>query len=110
MPGVPGLFLESQKDGWKKVADAVHQKGGYIYMQLWHSGRANTHHFTGTPTLCPSATLWDDPEENFMYPIPHTSKPVKYRSSPPQELSVAHIKKTIEDDKSDWNINLDSTL
>jgi 2,4-dienoyl-CoA reductase-like NADH-dependent reductase (Old Yellow Enzyme family) len=97
MPGVAGLFLEEQKAGWKMVADAVHEKGGYIYMQIWHSGRANVPQMTGTPTLCPSATPWDDPEECFMYPIPHTSKFVKYRDFPPSELSVPHIKKTVED-------------
>lgn len=36
MPGVPGLFVEEQKSGWKKVADAIHAKGGYAYMQLWY--------------------------------------------------------------------------
>lgn len=97
MPGVPGLFLEEQKAGWKKVADAVHAKGGYIYMQIWHSGRANVPQFTGTPILSSSATPWDSPDENFMYPLPHTNKFVKYRDFPPTELSVPHIKKTIQD-------------
>ncbi|RZK27528.1 MAG: alkene reductase, partial [Hymenobacter sp.] len=27
--------------GWKKVTDAVHAKGGYIFCQLWHTGRAS---------------------------------------------------------------------
>lgn len=97
MPGVPGLFLEEQKAGWKKVADAVHAKGGFIYMQIWHSGRANVPQMTGTPILCPSATPWDSPDENFMYPLPHSNKFVKYRDFPPTELSVPHIKKTIQD-------------
>ncbi|KAF2867494.1 hypothetical protein BDV95DRAFT_503029 [Massariosphaeria phaeospora] len=97
MPGVPGLFIEEQKAGWKKVAEAVHAKGGYIYMQLWHSGRANVPQMTGTPTLCPSATPWDDPDENFMYPLLHSSKFVKYRDFPPTELSVPAIKRTIQD-------------
>ena len=36
MPGVPGLFIEEQKAGWKKIADAIHAQGGYAYMQLWY--------------------------------------------------------------------------
>ncbi|KAF2133021.1 12-oxophytodienoate reductase 1 [Dothidotthia symphoricarpi CBS 119687] len=40
-PGVPGVFSESQIAGWKKVTDAVHAKGGYIFCQLWHTGRAS---------------------------------------------------------------------
>lgn len=40
-PGVPGVFTESQLKGWRKVTDAVHAKGGFIFCQLWHTGRAS---------------------------------------------------------------------
>jgi N-ethylmaleimide reductase len=36
---IPGLFAASQVAGWRAVADAVHAKGGKIYMQLMHTGR-----------------------------------------------------------------------
>ncbi|PSN68231.1 FMN-linked oxidoreductase [Corynespora cassiicola Philippines] len=97
MPGVPGLFIEEQKAGWKKIADTIHEKGGYVYMQIWHSGRANVPQMTGTPIVSSSATPWDDPEETFAYPAPHTSTFIKYRDYPPVELSVDHIEKTIDD-------------
>ena len=32
----PGIFTEEQQLGWKKTADAVHEKDGRIFMQLWH--------------------------------------------------------------------------
>lgn len=35
MPGVPGLFVEEQKAGWNKIANAIHAQGGYAYLQLW---------------------------------------------------------------------------
>ncbi len=35
----PGLHTEEQIEGWKKVTDAVHAKGGKIFVQLWHTGR-----------------------------------------------------------------------
>jgi 2,4-dienoyl-CoA reductase-like NADH-dependent reductase (Old Yellow Enzyme family) len=38
-PQCPGIFSDAQIAGWKKVTDAVHKKGGYIYIQLWHGGR-----------------------------------------------------------------------
>ncbi|CAH0040281.1 unnamed protein product [Clonostachys rhizophaga] len=41
-PGVPGVFTDSQLQGWKKVTDAVHAKGGFIFVQLWHTGRASS--------------------------------------------------------------------
>jgi N-ethylmaleimide reductase len=36
----PGIYSNEQITGWKKVTDAVHQKGGKIFLQLWHGGRA----------------------------------------------------------------------
>lgn len=36
----PGIYDEAQAQAWKQVADAVHAKGGRIFMQIWHAGRA----------------------------------------------------------------------
>ena len=35
----PGLYTSEQIDAWRKVTDAVHAKGGKIFVQLWHVGR-----------------------------------------------------------------------
>jgi len=40
-PGVPGIYTEQQIEGWRKVVDAVHAKGGIIFLQLWHVGRVS---------------------------------------------------------------------
>ncbi|KXU82379.1 alkene reductase [Paraburkholderia monticola] len=37
--GAPGLYDDSQIEGWKRVTDAVHAKGGRIFLQLYHAGR-----------------------------------------------------------------------
>ncbi|KAK3438740.1 hypothetical protein EUGRSUZ_C03539 [Eucalyptus grandis] len=34
-------YTEEQIEAWKKVVDAVHAKGGLIFCQLWHAGRAS---------------------------------------------------------------------
>jgi N-ethylmaleimide reductase len=36
---IPGLFNSAQVRGWKLVTDAVHAKGGKIFVQLMHTGR-----------------------------------------------------------------------
>lgn len=36
----PGVYSAAQIEGWKKTTDAVHAKGGRIFMQIWHAGRA----------------------------------------------------------------------
>jgi N-ethylmaleimide reductase len=38
--GEPGIYSPEQIKGWKRVTDAVHARGGHIYMQIWHPGRA----------------------------------------------------------------------
>ena len=38
---VPGLYLPEAVEGWKKVTEAVHKKGGKIVTQLWHVGRVS---------------------------------------------------------------------
>ena len=35
----PGIYTPAQIAGWRKVTDAVHAKGGHIFLQLWHVGR-----------------------------------------------------------------------
>jgi len=38
-PRIPGLFNQAHVRGWKAVTDAVHAKGGKIFVQLMHTGR-----------------------------------------------------------------------
>ncbi|MBQ4889977.1 alkene reductase [Shewanella sp. MMG014] len=43
----PGLYTQAQVDGWKVVTKAVHDKGGKIFAQLWHTGRVAHPFFFG---------------------------------------------------------------
>ncbi len=53
----PGIYTDAHVAGWKKVADAVHVKGGHIFIQLMHAGRMS--HPDNTPhhrqAVAPSA-------------------------------------------------------
>jgi 2,4-dienoyl-CoA reductase-like NADH-dependent reductase (Old Yellow Enzyme family) len=40
-PATPGIYSDQQVEGWRKVVDAVHGKGGFIFLQLWHVGRVS---------------------------------------------------------------------
>ena len=40
-PRIPGLFDAATAAGWRLVADAVHAKGGVIFVQLMHTGRVS---------------------------------------------------------------------
>ncbi len=38
-PFTPGSHTPEQATGWRRVTDAVHQRGGRIFLQLMHAGR-----------------------------------------------------------------------
>jgi N-ethylmaleimide reductase len=56
-PGVPGIYTREQIAGWRKVVDAVHARGGIIFLQLWHVGRVSHSSFQpgGALPVAPSA-------------------------------------------------------
>ncbi len=54
-PNVPGIYTPAQIAGWKRVTDAVHAKGGKIFLQIWHTGRVSHSFFHGGDVLAPSA-------------------------------------------------------
>ena len=43
----PGIYTPEQIKGWQLVTDAVHQKKGLIFAQLWHVGRVSHPDNTG---------------------------------------------------------------
>lgn len=56
-PLTPGIFTKAQTEGWKKVVNAVHNKGGHIFIQLWHVGRIShpSFHENNALPVAPSA-------------------------------------------------------
>lgn len=56
-PLTPGIFTQAQVEGWGKLVDALHEKGGHIFMQLWHVGRISHPSFHANEALpvAPSA-------------------------------------------------------
>jgi len=50
-PNTPGVHSDAQVEGWKRVTAAVHERGGRIFLQLWHVGRISH------PSLQPEGAL-----------------------------------------------------
>jgi len=76
-PRIPGIYNKAQIEGWKKVTDAVHQKGAKIFLQLMHTGRCSHpgNMETGTEILAPSPVALDgqmytDKSGLQNYPVP----------------------------------------
>ena len=76
-PRIPGLWSTRQVADWRKITDAVHAKGGRIFVQLMHTGRVG-HPLNlppGAEVLAPSAVaaegqIYTDAQGLQNYPVP----------------------------------------
>jgi N-ethylmaleimide reductase len=86
---VPGIYNDKQTEAWKPVVNAVHEKGGKIFLQISHVGSV-THpdHLNGKQPMGPSAI---NPEEKTYTPEGFKDTPV------PREMTLEDIKGIIED-------------
>ena len=89
-PFTPGLFTQEQIEAWEKVTKSVHNKGGKIFAQLWHTGRVgHSADRNGKLPVAPSAIA--------ITGIQHfTSQGLKSFETP-HELTKAEIKQIIKD-------------
>ncbi|OYT88855.1 MAG: alkene reductase [Burkholderiales bacterium PBB3] len=68
----PGIYSAEQIEGWKKTTDAVHAKGGRIFMQIWHAGRAAHPDINGgTRTVSSSAIAIEGDIHTPTGKVPH---------------------------------------
>ncbi len=59
----PGIYTDEMAAGWRTVTDAVHRRGGRIFLQLWHMGRAShsSFHGGGLPVAPSAVKINGDP-------------------------------------------------
>ena len=86
----PGIYTDAHRKGWKAVTDAVHARGGHLFIQLMHAGRMshpdNTpHHRQGVApsAIAPDAQMFT---AKGMLDIPE-----------PRALSTAEVRQTVQD-------------
>jgi 2,4-dienoyl-CoA reductase-like NADH-dependent reductase (Old Yellow Enzyme family) len=59
----PGIYTDEMTEGWRHTTNAVHEKGGVIFLQLWHTGRSSHSSFHGgKPAVAPSAVKINEPD------------------------------------------------
>lgn len=82
-----------QVAGWKNVVDAVHEKNGVIFLQLWHMGRQChvSYHPTTNKVLAPSAIPMKDVKIRSPFGGEDTVGQV------PTEMTIEDIQETIQD-------------
>ncbi|TOQ33480.1 alkene reductase [Vibrio parahaemolyticus] len=91
----PGIYSPEQIAGWKKVTDAVHEKGGVIFAQLWHVGRVTHPDNIGGEQPISSSAL---KAENVKVFIDNgTDEPGFVDVVEPREMTKQDIKNVIEE-------------
>ncbi|KAJ8116176.1 hypothetical protein OPT61_g2337 [Boeremia exigua] len=74
---VPGIYNESQIAGWRKVTDAVHAKGSYIYCQLWALGRTAEIDVAAKESVTVKSSSNLRCDEQHPVPVPMTIEDIK---------------------------------
>jgi 2,4-dienoyl-CoA reductase-like NADH-dependent reductase (Old Yellow Enzyme family) len=86
----PGIYTDEMTDGWKHTTNAVHDKGGVIFLQLWHTGRASHSSFQGgKPAVAPSAIMINEP---------YIRTPIgKQPHEVPRALATSEVPRVVDD-------------
>src|SRR6202042_628161 len=86
----PGVYTDEMTEGWKHTTNAVHEKGGVIFVQLWHTGRASHSSFhNGKRAVAPSAVPINEP---------YIHAPAgKHPHEAPRALETSEIPRVVDD-------------
>jgi N-ethylmaleimide reductase len=90
--GTPGIYSDRQIEGWRDVVNEVHDKGGVIFLQLWHVGRVSHSSFQpgGALPVAPSAV----PISETLKTMTADGKVVSYET--PRALEASEIAGVID--------------
>ncbi|KAK1220729.1 hypothetical protein PQX77_016555 [Marasmius sp. AFHP31] len=80
---ISGIWSDAQITAWKEIVDAIHQKGSYIYLQLWALGRAAD----------PEQLRSEDPSYSY---LSASDIPMSGRTESPRPLTVEEIKDFVQ--------------
>lgn len=89
-PLIPGIWNDEQVAGWRPVTEAVHAKGGRIFMQLWHVGRISHPSMLpdGATPVAPSAVKPDGEASTYEGYRPYVT---------PRALAIEELPGIVED-------------
>jgi len=99
-PRSPGIFTSEQIEAWKRVTQAVHTRGAYIFCQLWHVGRIAHASFANHPLV--KSQRQPTPPSVSSSEIPLTVPTLTYEgeyveSSTPRALETKELPRLVDD-------------
>ncbi|SLN54293.1 N-ethylmaleimide reductase [Aquimixticola soesokkakensis] len=92
----PGIYTDEQEAGWAKVTKAVHDRGGRIFVQLWHVGRVS--HVSLQPgAAAPVSASAQRGEGAFSFAIGPDGAPGQQPASTPRALETEEVARVTAD-------------
>lgn len=92
----PGIYTAPQVEGWRKVVDAVHQRDGKIFLQMWHVGRIS--HVSLQPGgECPISCTEKAAESTYSFAYDADGSPGNVPASKPRVATAADLKQVVAD-------------
>lgn len=92
----PGIYTAAQVEGWKEVVRAVHQRGGKIFLQLWHVGRVS-HTSLQPGGKAPISSTDKTAENTFSFAYNQAGRPANVPASQPTHASLEQLEQVIRD-------------
>ncbi len=92
----PGIYTDTQEAAWAKVTQAVHDRGGRIFVQLWHVGRVS-HTSLQPDGSAPVSASAQRAEGAFSFAIGPDGKPGQQPASMPRALLTTELARITDD-------------
>jgi 2,4-dienoyl-CoA reductase-like NADH-dependent reductase (Old Yellow Enzyme family) len=91
----PGIYSRAQIAGWRQITQRVHDAGGRIFLQLWHTGRVS-HRSLQIDCAAPVSSVVTIARTSvFAYDANGEAGPVP--ASEPRMLTTAEVWRVVED-------------
>ena len=91
--GAASFYHDGQVEGWKAIANAVHARGGIVFMQLIHGGRQSHVEMTGgVDPVAPSVVPFDGvalTKDGFVPASPHRALGIEEIPGIVEEFRIA---------------------
>ncbi|HHQ5830497.1 TPA: alkene reductase [Enterobacter hormaechei subsp. hoffmannii] len=92
----PGIYNDEHVQGWRKVTQAVHAKGGRIFAQLWHVGRMS--HVSLQPGhIAPVSAGTVQAVNTTVFALTESGEPGPVVPSQPRALETHEVKRITAD-------------
>ncbi|XP_047318441.1 12-oxophytodienoate reductase 2-like [Impatiens glandulifera] len=88
----PGIWTKEQTEAWKPIVDAVHEKGGIFFCQIWHVGRVSNSGFQPkgqSPISSTDKAMTPQIRSNVIDDVA--------QFTPPRRLSIEEIPEIVND-------------